>query len=692
MATDENAVPTVPHTSLYVGDLAPTVDEQELIERFGKVGSIYHVRVCRDISTKYSLGYAYVNFIDPKDAERALELMNYEIIHNRPIRLMWSQRDPALRKSGKGNIFIKNLAKEISQKELYDTFGCFGPILSCKIAVDENGNSKGFGYVHFEDEDHATKAIAKINGMSILNQIVYVGPFIPRSTRKSGTAKQRFNNVYVKSFPPETNDESLREMFEEFGEIISCCVSVDAEGNSKGFGFVCFKDPDSAEKAAEALHGKEINGRQLYVNRAQKKEERQEELKQRLEKQRADRQSKYARGVNLYVKNLDDNVDDQTLESAFSRHGSITSAKVMRDASGRSKGFGFVCFSQPEEATRAICEMHTFMLGSKPLYVALAQRKDERRLLMNDLTRFPQPRVGMAPIMPPPNPNYLQQTAFPRAPPYFPQGMMSNQPRWYRPSQLPAQLNPLSMARQLVGQQYMNPGATPQMAQMAQLRAPTGNVARPMMPNGGMPSSAAMVNGTGMIQNQPRRPPPGSTMTQLAANGMQQSAAGAMQRMGQPHTAAVANQQAGRQLPFQYNQVTRQLNPAAMMNAPVSGDQMAMRMAAVGQQQQALANSPKPRNLELGACLLPRVTELEPTRASKITGMLLGLKEPEIMQLLQSTDALKAKVEEACSLLDNQANGQTDSGSGTVMSSNAQHNRGDVNGGGQLAAEEVAAT
>ena len=121
--------------SLYVGDLHCDVTEAMLYDKFSGAGHILSLRICRDIVTKRSLGYAYVNYQQLADAERALDAMNFDILMGRPIRIMWCQRDPALRKSGVGNLFIKNLDKTIDNKSMYDTFSVFGNILSCKVLL-----------------------------------------------------------------------------------------------------------------------------------------------------------------------------------------------------------------------------------------------------------------------------------------------------------------------------------------------------------------------------------------------------------------------------------------------------------------------------------------------------------------------------------------------------------------------------
>jgi len=176
--------------SLYVGDLLPEITEANLCDIFNQVGPVQSIRVCRDAVTRRPLGYAYVNFRMMQDAERALDTMNYSMIKGHPCRIMWSHRDPSLRKSNKGNIFIKNLDKAIDNKMLYDTFSTFGNILSCKIAVDDENQSKGYGFVHYEDESSCQAAMDKVNGKMLKEKIVYVGPFKSKKEREDEVAKE----------------------------------------------------------------------------------------------------------------------------------------------------------------------------------------------------------------------------------------------------------------------------------------------------------------------------------------------------------------------------------------------------------------------------------------------------------------------------------------------------------------------
>mmetsp|Transcript_46017 Transcript_46017/g.103343 ORF Transcript_46017/g.103343 Transcript_46017/m.103343 type:complete len:632 (+) Transcript_46017:165-2060(+) len=383
--------------SLYVGDLHPDVTEAMLYEIFNSVGPVASIRVCRDSVSRKSLGYGYVNFHSVSDAERALDTLNYSSIKARACRIMWSQRDPSLRKSGLGNVFVRNLDKNIDNKALYDTFSLFGNILSCKVCTGSDGKSRGYGFVHYETEEAAKQAIERVDGMQIGEKTVGVSGFVKRSDREK-PAMNTFTNVYIKNFPDDWEEDKIKTEFGKHGTITSSHIATDNKGRS--FAFLNFETHEQAMQAITALHQQDFRSAEqkeadkekeeeeadraeksylLYVARAQSKSERLLELKEKMPpKNPADGGQSRSQGVNLYIKNLDEATDDDSLKSLFEPFGNITSVCAMREGNGKCKGFGFVCFSTPDEATKAVTEMHLKVVKGKPLYVGLAEKREVR--------------------------------------------------------------------------------------------------------------------------------------------------------------------------------------------------------------------------------------------------------------------------------------------------------------------------
>lgn len=82
-------------------------------------------------------------------------------------------------------------------------------------------------------------------------------------------------NIFVGNLPFSSTEDSLRSLFEQFGELQQVKIMTDrATGRSRGFGFVEMSNDDDAQKAIVALNGKDFEGRKLTVNEARPKPER----------------------------------------------------------------------------------------------------------------------------------------------------------------------------------------------------------------------------------------------------------------------------------------------------------------------------------------------------------------------------------------------------------------------------------
>ena len=580
--------PAPPSASLYVGDLNKDVREEHLFEIFSVVGPIDSIRVLRDHISRVSLGYAYVNFSSAQDAERALETLNYYGIKGRPLRIMWKQRDPSMRKSGAGNIFIKNIDASVTSRDLLDTFSQFGNILSCKVASSDDGKSKGFGFVQYQTKEEAERAVKSTNGQKLTptqSVALIVAHYVPAEKRHAGRS---FTNVFVKNFRDDVTDEQLAAAFASCGKITSAVVARDANGKSKRHGFCNFETPEAAVKCVDQFNDTEtlaMAGEKIGVMQHLKKSEyaRLRTLPSKGGPDKAPFQ-----GTNLYVKYLDDDVNDEKLREMFAACGQITSAKVEMDKEkGVSKGFGYVNFSTPEEATKAVTEMNGKTVGTKPLYVSLHMSSDQRKqYILSQSMRQPSFRTPM-----------------------------------YNPGMMPYNIYPGMMGAMPYGQQF------PQNRMMGGMR-PVGAPGRMMPGQGHAGPRNAPFMGPGQMAVRPPR------SNNLPGGPGMGAAPARPAAPGQPQ--AVFKQQA-RNVPSAAPGA-----PAAAAPSQNKHDLAAMLAQASPEQQKQM----------LGERLYMLIIPTQPQLAGKITGMLLeGLDTAELLGLIDSPLALDEKIKLALEAL-----------------------------------------
>jgi len=157
-------------------------------------------------------------------------------------------------------VFVTKLAYATDEDSLKNHFEtCFGPVADVCIKRDEGGNSKGFGFVLFQDESAAALAIHNTQHHSLQGRTFQV---------KKVTVKEQIRKVFVGGVSPKISEDDLRAHFEQYGEIENLEVSYDKNTNvRRSFVFVVYKN-GAAVQAAAAKGKQEIGGFMVDVKKA----------------------------------------------------------------------------------------------------------------------------------------------------------------------------------------------------------------------------------------------------------------------------------------------------------------------------------------------------------------------------------------------------------------------------------------
>ncbi|GMH17991.1 hypothetical protein Nepgr_019832 [Nepenthes gracilis] len=198
--------------------------------------------------------------------------------------------------------------------------------------------------------------------------------------------------LFVGGISWETSEDILRDHFTQYGEVSSSVIAKDRiTGSPRGFGFVTFVDPSSADKALDDQHV--IEGRTVEVKKAiPRSEQQQNSQKQHHHQQNSKdlgRNSNGSYGGNnndekfrtkkIFVGGLSANLTEEEFKNYFERFGRITDVVVMHDSmTNRPRGFGFITFDS-EEVVETIMQKNFHQLGGKLVEVKRAIPKEMSR-------------------------------------------------------------------------------------------------------------------------------------------------------------------------------------------------------------------------------------------------------------------------------------------------------------------------
>jgi len=250
---------------LFLSGLDKNVKEADLHRLFSEY-PVSYIKIAKDHTTKESFGYAFIGIKNSSiKAEEAIQKFNYEKIpgYKKTLRICWYNMDrQGARNKENVNVFVKKIPKEVTHKDFHNHYSQFGNIVSLKLAEDEEGESLGYGFVMYETEEEADKAIKATHDVEFQGKKLWVGKFIKNRPKKP----IEYNNLFVKNIPKDYSEDQIKKMFSKYGELGSCLIkSPKTEVDPKvpedkkqqilnhKTAFICFKKADSAMRAIAEL-------------------------------------------------------------------------------------------------------------------------------------------------------------------------------------------------------------------------------------------------------------------------------------------------------------------------------------------------------------------------------------------------------------------------------------------------------
>ncbi len=183
---------------VYIGNLELQTTEETLRSEFSKYGQLVDITIVNDRATGASRGFAFATYAQPNDANNAIEALNGVELDGRELRVNISrprelrQRSTSFGGGGGGGayrgsapdnskLFVGNLGWDTTSEDLLAAFSPYGDVIEAKVISDrETGNSRGFGFVTYSNDDSAEDAIQNLDGVELDGREIRVNVSTPK--------------------------------------------------------------------------------------------------------------------------------------------------------------------------------------------------------------------------------------------------------------------------------------------------------------------------------------------------------------------------------------------------------------------------------------------------------------------------------------------------------------------------------
>jgi len=275
------------------------------------------------------------------------------------------------------NVYVFGFPPNWTETELQTAFCAFGNIVSAKVVRKPDGTSRGYGFVAYDSPRNARIAIARVDQIVVDGRKLTVKLKEAKSDAMSGGSKSEKplptapgSAAYVHFMPQDWDELTLKRHFTHCGPVASTKVVTGEDGKSKGAGFVNFiGGPECVLKAIVSMNNfAAAPNKFLSVNPKKGEEDFLPPMPHLAFPSPGNIRappdgSLVAPGSTIFVYYVPSEWGDLELFIHFNHMGPISGVSIKYDGRGKSKGFGFVSFSNKLSAARAVKAMNGFDTG-----------------------------------------------------------------------------------------------------------------------------------------------------------------------------------------------------------------------------------------------------------------------------------------------------------------------------------------